>query len=148
MTFPLASEQYTATNSAISTAQLAVEQQLLATYGDLFTQIAYATTQQQYSTTYTVPNLTDIPPFISALQRAGYTVTQNNHDLSISWLFTSAIGTANVLPSNSSGFLTNNGAGQLSYTPAASIALTSNQITTALGYKPKQFAIAMGAALG
>jgi len=147
MTFPLASDQYTATNSAISTAQLAVEQQLLAKYGDLFTQIAYAATQQQYSTTYTVDNLTDIPPFISALQRAGYTVTQNNYVLSISWLFTSAIGTANVLPSNSLGFLTNNGTGQLTYTPASSIALTSTQVTTALGYKPKQFAIAMSAAL-
>jgi hypothetical protein len=147
MTFPLASDQYTATNSAISTAQLAVEQQLLAKYGDLFTQISYAATQQQYSTTYTVDTLTDIPPFISALQRAGYTVTQNNYVLSISWLFTSAIGTANVLPADLAGFLTNNGTGQLSYTPISAIALTSTQVTTALGYKPKQFAIAMGAAL-
>jgi hypothetical protein len=147
MTFPLASDQYTATNSAISTAELAVEQQLLAKYGDLFTQITYATSQQQYTTTYTVPNLTDIPPFISALQRAGYTVTQNSYVLSISWLFITAPGTANVLPVNAVGFLTNDGTGQLSYTPASSVILTSNQITTALGYKPKQFAIAMGAAL-
>jgi hypothetical protein len=147
MTFPLASDQYTATNSAISTAQLAVEQQLLAKYGDLFTQITYATTQQQYSTTYTIDTLTDIPPFISALQRAGYTVTQNSYVLSISWLFTSAIGTANVLPANSLGFLTNNGTGQLTYTPASAIVLTSGQVTNALGYKPKQFAIAMSAAL-
>jgi len=147
MTFPLASDQYTATNLAVSTAQLAIEQQLLEKYGDLFTQISYAATQQQYSTTYTVPNLTDIPPFVSALQRAGYTVTQSNYTLSISWLFTSAIGTANVLPSNSLGFLTNNGTGQLTYTPAGSIALTANQVTAALGYKPKQFAIAMSAAL-
>ena len=147
MTFPLASDQYTATNSAIATAELAVEQQLLAKYGDLFTQITYATSQQQYTTTYTVPTLTDIPPFVSALQRAGYTVTQNKYDLSISWLFTSTPGTANVLPVNSSGFLTNNGTGQLSYTPASSVVLTANQVTTALGYKPKQFAIAMSAAL-
>jgi hypothetical protein len=147
MTFPLASDQYTATNSAISTAQLEVEQQLLAKYGDLFTQISYATTQQQYSTTYTVPNLTDIPALISALQRAGYTVTQNSYVLSIGWLFTSAIGTANVLPADSAGFLTNNGTGQLSYTTVSSIAITSTQVIAALGYKPKQFAIAMGAAL-
>ena len=147
MTFPLASEQYTATNSAITAAELAVEQQLLAKYGDLFTQISYATTQQQYATTYTVTNLSDIPEFISALQRAGYTVTQHNYDLAISWLFTSSTGTANVLPANAVGFLTNNGNGQLTYTPASSIVLTSNQVTNALGYKPKQFAIAMGAAL-
>jgi hypothetical protein len=147
MTFPLASDQYTATNSAIVTAQLEVEQQLLAKYGDLFTKIAYATTQQQYSTTYTIDTLTDIAPFISALQRAGYTVTQNSNILSISWLFASAIGTANVLPADSTGFLTNNGLGQLTYTPSSSITLTSNQVVVALGYKPKQFAIAMSAAL-
>lgn len=147
MTFPLASDQYTATNLAISTAEIAAEQQLLAKYGDLFTQIAYATTQQQYSTTYTVNNLSDIPAFVSALQRAGYTVTQNKYVLSISWLFVSGIGTANVLPANNLGFLQNNGTGQLSWTPISAVTLTANQVNNALGYAPKTFAIAMGAAL-
>jgi hypothetical protein len=136
MSILLASDQYTVTNSAVSTANSASDAIMLEKYGDVFSQIEYKSTQGLYTTTYTITDLTDATAFSSMLVRAGYAVTQNVGTFNISWLFVSGVTTASVLPTDSVGVLTNNGTGTLSWVPDTSITLTSNQVTTALGFTP------------
>jgi len=148
MSILLASDQYTATLASVNATNAASDAAMLQKYGDVFTQITYATSQGSYTTSYKIADINDATAFSGMMTRAGYTITQNSTTFNISWLFVIATATNSALPPNAVGVLTNNGSGVLSWTSTTTTtSITASQITTALGYVPKTFSIAMSAAL-
>jgi len=159
----LASDQYNSTKTAISATNAANDAIMLGKYGDVFTQITYASNQGLYSTSYILTDLSDSTAFIAMLNRAGYTVTQSETIFNISWLFVTSPTTASVLPTNSTGYLSNNGGGQLSWTAiptsavgslglvspdGSSIKITAfGVISVASNYSTKAYATALAVAM-